>query len=149
MSTTIVAAGDGGGASTSSTAIVASSSHPAHDKKGLVNPSLRGIKYVIFPDNVWGQRWDVVMIVAIWYFCFYISYHLGISGGYYSVINQGKYYKLFVCCYYLLLHITLQSTSECVLTLTCLYPAPEFAEAFLIFNSVMNICFFGKVARCC
>ena len=80
MSTNIDASGDGGGA------IAVSQSH--QPGKGPDHPSLRGIKFVIFPDNVWGQRWDFIMICAIWYFCFYISFFLGISGGYFSRYSQ-------------------------------------------------------------
>ena len=50
-----------------------------------VNPSLKGIKYVIFPENKFAQIWDFIIILAIWYYAFYIPFHFGISGGYYTV----------------------------------------------------------------
>mmetsp|Transcript_20538 Transcript_20538/g.44575 ORF Transcript_20538/g.44575 Transcript_20538/m.44575 type:complete len:568 (-) Transcript_20538:1001-2704(-) len=60
-----------------------------HRNKELVNPSLKGIKYVIFPNNRWAQRWDMVMIMAIWYYAFYIPFHFGISAGYFTVYYDG------------------------------------------------------------
>jgi len=76
-----------------------------------VNSSLKGIKYVIFPgksafvlfclfklytltevsiislhpENKFAQIWDFIIILAIWYYAFYIPFHFGISGGYYTV----------------------------------------------------------------
>ena len=60
------------------------SSSITHPSK-YVNPSLKGIKYVIFPDNKFAQVWDFIIILAIWYYAFYIPFHFGISGGYYTV----------------------------------------------------------------
>lgn len=70
-------------------------SHHRNDEP--MNPSLKGIKYVIFPNNRYAQIWDFVMILSIWYYAFYIPFHFGISGGYYTVFytwftifNTGK-----------------------------------------------------------
>ena len=61
------------------------SSSITHPSKYNVNPSLKGIKYVIFPENKFAQIWDFIIILAIWYYAFYIPFHFGISGGYYTV----------------------------------------------------------------
>ena len=61
------------------------SSSITHPSKYTSNPSLKGIKYVIFPENKFAQVWDFIIILAIWYYAFYIPFHLGISGGYYTV----------------------------------------------------------------
>lgn len=65
--------------------------HNSHHNRNNVpvNPSLKGIKYVIFPENKHAQRWDFVMICSIWYYAFYIPFHFGISGGYYTVYYDG------------------------------------------------------------
>jgi len=57
--------------------------------KEPVNPSLKGIKYVIFPNNRMAQIWDFVMIIAIWYYAFYIPFHFGISSGYFTMYSLG------------------------------------------------------------
>mmetsp|Transcript_5639 Transcript_5639/g.14109 ORF Transcript_5639/g.14109 Transcript_5639/m.14109 type:complete len:550 (-) Transcript_5639:868-2517(-) len=59
-----------------------------HRNNGPINPNLKGIKYVIFPDNRAAQVWDVVMVTVIWYYAFYFPFHFGISGGYFSMYNQ-------------------------------------------------------------
>eukprot|EP00585_Thalassiosira_rotula_P005600 CAMPEP_0196149044 /NCGR_PEP_ID=MMETSP0910-20130528/29000_1 /TAXON_ID=49265 /ORGANISM="Thalassiosira rotula, Strain GSO102" /LENGTH=574 /DNA_ID=CAMNT_0041411893 /DNA_START=89 /DNA_END=1813 /DNA_ORIENTATION=+ len=62
----------------------------AHPKvKEPVNPSLKGIKYVIFPENRYAQAWDFAMIVVIWYYAFAIPFHFGISSGYYQMCYRG------------------------------------------------------------
>ena len=65
--------------------------HNSHHNRnnGPVNPSLKGIKYVIFPENKHAQRWDFVILWSIWYYAFYIPFHFGISGGYYTVYYDG------------------------------------------------------------
>ena len=77
---------NGGGDSESTLA-----NHNSHYNRNNmpVNPSLKGIKYVIFPENKYAQWWDFVMICSIWYYAFYIPFHFGISGGYYTVYSDG------------------------------------------------------------
>ncbi|KAL7549143.1 hypothetical protein ACHAWF_012412 [Thalassiosira exigua] len=58
----------------------------ARRSRDPVNPYLKGSKYVIFPQNVWIQAWDFLVIVSIWYYSFYIPFHFGISLGYYTVM---------------------------------------------------------------
>eukprot|EP00584_Thalassiosira_punctigera_P010985 CAMPEP_0172545316 /NCGR_PEP_ID=MMETSP1067-20121228/15255_1 /TAXON_ID=265564 ORGANISM="Thalassiosira punctigera, Strain Tpunct2005C2" /NCGR_SAMPLE_ID=MMETSP1067 /ASSEMBLY_ACC=CAM_ASM_000444 /LENGTH=538 /DNA_ID=CAMNT_0013332031 /DNA_START=233 /DNA_END=1850 /DNA_ORIENTATION=- len=41
------------------------------------------------------QAWDFIMIVVIWFYAFYIPFHFGISGGYYTIFNQG--FLIFIC----------------------------------------------------
>lgn len=64
----------------------------AAHRKQPVNPSLKGINYVIFPGNRFAQVWDVVMILVIWYFAFFIPFQFGVSGGYYSFTNTAFQY---------------------------------------------------------
>ncbi|KAL7463132.1 hypothetical protein ACHAXS_003513 [Conticribra weissflogii] len=65
----------------------------------LIHPSLRGIRYVIFPDNKWAQQWDFVMILVIFYYAFSVPYQLGISGGMTAVTNTGFYvFNVIVNC---------------------------------------------------
>ena len=72
------------GGESESTLVTHHNSH--HNRNNVpVNPSLKGIKYVIFPDNKFAQVWDFIIILAIWYYAFYIPFHFGISGGYYTV----------------------------------------------------------------
>ena len=59
------------------------------NNKPPVNPTLIGIKYVIFPENKFAQYWDFIVIMAIWYYAFYIPFHFGCSGGYYTMTNTG------------------------------------------------------------
>ena len=59
-------------------------------KESVVRPkSLKGIRFVIFPENHLVQLWDFIMILVIWYYSFYIPFHICISGGYYAAANQG------------------------------------------------------------
>ena len=63
---------------------------PSRQKPSSINPSFRGIRFVIFPENRWGQAWDFIMIIVIWYYSFYIPFHICVSGGYfYSQDNKG------------------------------------------------------------
>lgn len=54
-----------------------------------INPALRGIRFVIFPQNRAAQVWDLIMIFNIWYYAFVIPFHFGISSGYYSANFSG------------------------------------------------------------
>mmetsp|Transcript_20730 Transcript_20730/g.46032 ORF Transcript_20730/g.46032 Transcript_20730/m.46032 type:complete len:584 (-) Transcript_20730:831-2582(-) len=50
-----------------------------------VNASLKGLRWIIFPDNRLAQVWDMVMIMAIWFYAFALPFQIGISGGYFIV----------------------------------------------------------------
>ncbi|KAL7535358.1 hypothetical protein ACHAXR_006440 [Thalassiosira sp. AJA248-18] len=95
-------------------------------RTGPVNPSLKGIKYVIFPDNRIAQVWDFVMILAIWYYSFYIPFNLGISGGCYSG-NFVVLLQINLCSY-----LTHSYHRWCLV----------FYESYFIFNTIVNMAFF-------
>ncbi|EJK57392.1 hypothetical protein THAOC_22566, partial [Thalassiosira oceanica] len=52
-----------------------------------VNASLKGLRWIIFPDNRLAQVWDMVMIMAIWFYAFALPFQIGISGGYFIVVS--------------------------------------------------------------
>ena len=54
----------------------------------LVHPSLRGMKYVIFPRNRYIQHWDNFFLCVLLYYCFSIPYVVGVSGGYQMYANR-------------------------------------------------------------
>ena len=54
----------------------------------LVHPSLRGMKYVIFPRNPYVQHWDNFFLCVLLYYCFSIPYVVGVSGGYRMYANS-------------------------------------------------------------
>jgi hypothetical protein len=51
------------------------------------NLHLKGIKYVIFPDEKRAQVWDFLMILVIIFYAFYIPFHAAISSGYLTFTN--------------------------------------------------------------
>ena len=51
------------------------------------HPSLKGIKYVLFPHNRYVQYWDNFFLGVLLYYCFAIPYTVGISGGYWMYRN--------------------------------------------------------------
>ena len=44
--------------------------------------SLKGINWVIFPQNQYVQLWDNIFLCVLVYYCFAIPYTAGVSGGY-------------------------------------------------------------------
>ena len=55
-----------------------------------VNSSLKGLRWIIFPDNRLAQVWDMIMIVAIWFYAFALPFQMGISGGYFIVVSHKR-----------------------------------------------------------
>ena len=55
-----------------------------------VNASLKGLRWIIFPDNRVAQVWDLMMIVAIWFYAFALPFQMGISGGYFIVVSRNE-----------------------------------------------------------
>ncbi|KAL7543046.1 hypothetical protein ACHAXR_012355 [Thalassiosira sp. AJA248-18] len=53
------------------------------------HPSLKGIKYVLFPHDTYVQHWDNFFLCILLYYCFSIPYTVGISGGYRMYHNTG------------------------------------------------------------
>ena len=49
------------------------------------HPSLKGIKYVLFPHNKYVQLWENCFLCVLIYYCFAIPYTVGCSGGYWMV----------------------------------------------------------------
>lgn len=45
------------------------------------HPSIRGIRFVIFPDNPWIQRWDVLVLCMLLAVALIVPYQVGVSGG--------------------------------------------------------------------
>jgi hypothetical protein len=45
------------------------------------HPHIKGLRYVIFPNNVYLQWWDFLMILAVIYYSFSLPWQLGIGGG--------------------------------------------------------------------
>lgn len=45
------------------------------------HPSIQSIGWVIFPDNLWIQRWDAVVLWMLLGMTFILPYQLGVSGG--------------------------------------------------------------------
>lgn len=52
------------------------------------NEHLKGLKYVIFPDENRAQAWDFLMILVIIFYAFYIPFHAGISSGYLTFTSE-------------------------------------------------------------
>jgi len=53
------------------------------------HPHIKGLKYVIFPNNPKILCWDFLMILVVFYYAFWIPYHFGIAGGYILVTKNG------------------------------------------------------------
>ena len=64
------------------------SSATASSDATTTNVHLKGIKYVIFPENKFLRVWDTLMILVIIFYTFYIPFHGGISGGYLIVTSR-------------------------------------------------------------
>lgn len=45
------------------------------------HPHIKGLRYVIFPNNVYLQWWDFLMILAVIYYSFALPWQFGIGGG--------------------------------------------------------------------
>ena len=72
--------------------VAAAAAAAAADKEqrsGDYNVHLKGIKYVIFPEEKKAQVWDFLMILVIIFYAFYIPFHAGISSGYLTFTNDG------------------------------------------------------------
>ena len=53
-----------------------------NNNKPPLHPSLKGIKYVLFPQHKYLQYWDNTFLCVLIYYCFSIPYTAGVSGGY-------------------------------------------------------------------
>ena len=53
-----------------------------NNNKPPLHPSLKGIKYVLFPQDKYVQYWDNTFLCVLIYYCFSIPYTAGVSGGY-------------------------------------------------------------------
>ncbi len=60
------------------------SSSCMQDEKMLV----KKLRWVIFPDNKWIQRWDLMMLILILFMMVAVPYQVGVSIGYYLVNND-------------------------------------------------------------
>jgi len=78
----------GDGAAVDVTAAVADVKQRSGDQS-TTNVHLKGLKYVIFPEEKKAQVWDFLMILVIIFYAFYIPFHAGISSGYFTFTNKG------------------------------------------------------------
>eukprot|EP00985_Skeletonema_marinoi_P001454 scaffold581_cov127-Skeletonema_marinoi.AAC.5 len=78
----------GDGAAADVTAAAADVKQRSGDQS-TTNVHLKGLKYVIFPEEKKAQVWDFLMILVIIFYAFYIPFHAGISSGYFTFTNKG------------------------------------------------------------
>jgi hypothetical protein len=45
-------------------------------------------KYIIFPQNKWIKRWDLIIIVLLFLYLFVLPYQIGVSSGYYLLKSK-------------------------------------------------------------
>ena len=64
-------------------------------KVGSTKLHLKGLKWVIFPEDRIAQVWDFLMILVIIFYAFYIPFHAGISGGY-CLISSRAFFSIVV-----------------------------------------------------
>jgi hypothetical protein len=60
------------------------------------NPHVKGLKYVIFPNNKKIRWWDFLMILVVLYYAFWIPFHFGVGGGV-RVITIFPYFIFHMC----------------------------------------------------
>mmetsp|Transcript_16645 Transcript_16645/g.30123 ORF Transcript_16645/g.30123 Transcript_16645/m.30123 type:complete len:93 (-) Transcript_16645:1848-2126(-) len=63
--------------------------HTMASPSSAPHPSLKGIKYVLFPHDPRVQHWDNFFLCVLLYYSFVIPYTVGVSGGYRMYTNRG------------------------------------------------------------